>query len=93
MARIRPLKRRIVCAAVKTNSGVVVCGVRHYDMVMHRVLAEMKFGQANPPPEQGFIDNRGEFLNRQEALKIADAAGQILNKTHPYDQLFSEDIY
>ena len=85
--------RRIVCAAIKTNSGVVVCGARHYDMVMHRVLAEIKSGQAYPPAEQGFIDNHGNFLNRVEALEVATIAGQLIRKTEPLDMLFSEDIY
>lgn len=39
---------------------------------------------------QGFLTSRGRFVDREEAMKIAIAAGQTTsNKTH----LFSEDLY
>ena len=41
---------------------------------------------------QGFITDRGRFLNRKEALDVAKKAGQIVDKHRPYDQLLSEDL-
>lgn len=32
------------------------------------------------PWEQGFIDQRGNFLGRQEAWQVAQAAGQIIRR-------------
>lgn len=86
--------RRIVCAANRSNGeGIIVCGARHFDNVMHTVIRNLP--ETNSPRlwTQGFIDNRGVFLNRKEALKVAQVAGQIRNKTMPDDRLFSEDLY
>lgn len=41
---------------------------------------------------QGFLDNKGCFLTREEAYKIADEAGQVFNRSKP-GTLFSEDIW
>lgn len=47
--------------------------------------------------EQGFIDQWGIFLNRQEAWKVAKAAGQILYRCGGDDSdggtLYSENLY
>jgi len=42
---------------------------------------------------QGFWTNRERFVDREEALGIAAAAGQIKVKTQPERLLFSEDIW
>ncbi|AIX13018.1 hypothetical protein NW77_010 [Erwinia phage phiEa2809] len=78
---------------------VIICGHRHYDMVMRSQLDIIKragFDLARTDHVQGFIDNRGNFHDRKAALVIATAAGQINRvraKTPPEDQLFSEDLY
>ena len=48
---------------------------------------------------QGFINHKGEFLNREEAFEHAKAIGQC-NATQRYywedhnqDELYSEDLY
>jgi hypothetical protein len=43
--------------------------------------------------EMGFLDQDGVFMDREEALTIAQAANQIRDKTEPSDRLFSEDLY
>lgn len=78
---------------------VIICGHRHFDRVMHSQLDMIKTGGINLDRSshvQGFIDNRGEFHDRESALAIATAAGQINRvrlKSPPYDELFSEDLY
>lgn len=42
---------------------------------------------------QGFLDNEGRFVGRQEACRIAMRAGQVKVKTSPSWVLFSEDIW
>ena len=42
---------------------------------------------------QGFVDSRGTFHTRQEALKIAKQHDQIVLKHPPLDRLLSEDMY
>ena len=86
-------QRRIVCAACIDDRGIMVIGPRHWDMVMHE---QNKFVRIDAhKAEQGFIDQRGCYLNRTEAFKVAMAAGQILHKSGNPDskELFSEDLY
>lgn len=42
---------------------------------------------------QGFITNKGVFVNRKEAYKIALNAGQIDGSNGVDGELFSEDLY
>lgn len=43
--------------------------------------------------EQGFVTNTGRFVARNEACSIAREANQILVKTGPDYELFSEDVW
>lgn len=90
--------RRVIVAAACKYGDVIITGARHYDKVMHGQLLAfsedhelrlMKRGDV----VQGFIDNQGTFLNREEALLVAQAAGQVRYKHGPDYELFSEDLY
>ncbi len=88
--------KRIVCAANKSRTGLIVCGVRHYDEIMHSVIEGQGWSHDHCM-EQGFIDNRGSFLSRKEAWAIALAAGQVIRRVGG-DQsgggtLYSENLY
>ncbi len=93
----------IICAAIKVKGydfkakevDTIVCGLRHGDCLetikIMNLVCEEKI--------QGFINHKGEFLNREEALKHALECGQ-LSATHRYYQrdheiceLYSEDLY
>lgn len=95
----------IVCAAIKIKyiekpheadvEELVVCGLRHCNCF--QIIHELWMS----PIEciQGFINHRGEFLDRKEALTHAMECGQI-TATHRYyqedhniDELYSEDLY
>jgi hypothetical protein len=88
-------QRVVVCAAVKLGD-VVLVGPRHLDYVM---LAQYRraFSGAGAPDANaglmGFLDQEGIFMDRKEALGVAQAADQIRDKTEPLDLLFSEDLY
>ena len=90
--------RVIVCSAIRSEKGSVVCGPRHYDRTM---LNQMNL-QVNPEDfwhksgdDQGFVDQFGGYLTREEALVVARAAGQLegRKKHNPKNQLCSEDLY
>lgn len=106
-----PVGQRIVCAAVRRKStswvddegyhsqpDIVVCGARHFDGIMR-----VQMGMAINPEEhwrdgeQGFIDNRGNFLTRLEAWYLAELAGQIIRRVGgdgpKANGLFSENLY
>jgi hypothetical protein len=61
---------------------------------MHRQLACIHLFQIESA-EQGFIDQWGKFMGREEAFDVATAAGQIRHKSGNPDskELFSEDLY
>jgi hypothetical protein len=95
----------IVCAA-NLYGEVLVVGPRHCDSVMRRqidVLDANAFLKDCYPWKsetreiQGFIDQFGDFYNRQEAWKIAAANGQIIKRcggdTANGGTLFSENLY
>lgn len=97
------IERRIVSAAnrfeLKDGGTVVIPGPRHYSPIMANILDLIKdqiksthvYGE-----NQGFIDQFGNYWNREESLIIATNAGQIntvREKTCPLDTLFSEDLY
>ena len=67
---------------------------RMHEQIRAYILAGYQFNPANW--EQGFIDQYGVFMTREEALKVATEAGQINVrrwKTSPAHLLFSEDLY
>lgn len=87
---------RIVCAAIRHKSGVVLAGVRHYDNWTMRPMLKLlgcEPGDSWYGAQQGFLTNTGEFLNREQAWEIADAAGQIRQTTGLVGTLYSEDLY
>lgn len=89
---------RIVCAAVQLADGRVVCGVRHFDSVMRAMLpAELEEAhKVLKGHEEGFVDNKYLFRDRNTAWNIAYLAGQIRDPnakgTIP-GMLHSEDLW
>ena len=92
--------RVVVCAAIMLKrSGEIICGPRHYDAIIRsQILSKSEeeqeewFSSANIV--QGFVDQQGIFLNRQDALVIAKAANQIRRRCGGDDvALYSENLY
>ena len=73
--------RRIVCAAIRAADGELLIGVRHYDALMCRQIEQRVDGAKfahRLDEDQGFIDQRGEWLSRHEAYLLAHENGQLL---------------
>ncbi len=71
---IKPASR-IVCAANKhKSSGRIICGARHWDNVMRSQKFEDEY---YTDFKDGFINQFGEWLTREEAWVIAEEQGQI----------------
>ena len=65
---------------------------RHHDVI--REIARLNGVGIQGEDVQGFLDNDGEFVNREQALTIALAANQVLDANNiRADQLFSEDLW
>ena len=98
----------IVCAAVKSGSGLISCGARHFDDFMRMQIERsggIKKNSLGEPvgltsewsigAEDGFIDNQGNFLTRHEAWVIAEKNGQIKHRCEGDENgiLYSENLY
>jgi hypothetical protein len=94
-------ERRIVCAAIRAADGDVLLGVRHYSADMHKQIAARRDGAKfthRHDEDQGFVDQHGVYLSREEAFTVATAAQQI---TRPRacgeglngPKLYSEGLY
>lgn len=87
-----PVSQRIVCAALKNKrTGKVICSARHFDKVM---LDAIDMSPDYRDADQGFIDQFGTWLTREEARVIAEREGQIFRRfPAPQHLLFSEHLY
>lgn len=89
--------RRVVCAANRYPCGAVILGPRHFDALMRQqiqLLSNLGHVLRHSNAEQGFVDQRGEFLTREEAHKLAAAAGQIIRRCGGDEEtLYSENLY
>lgn len=86
---------RVVCAAIRHKiTGAIICGARHFDKIMCKQIEGPKIG-VWADADQGFIDQFGNFMTRQEAYVIAEKNGQFFGKDAPHEKgcLYSEDLY
>lgn len=90
------MERVIVCAANRyeyLGQKIIIPSARHYDPLMRDLVMRLGLSRACEE-EQGFIDQRGVFLTREEALPIARAAEQIRRRCGGDTRwLFSENLY
>jgi hypothetical protein len=98
-------KRVIVCAACKYTDvllddgtlieSTIITGARHMDSIMQNQLRNMPIAHKKIS-EQGFIDQWGNFLTREEAMAIVIKNNQkfdIERNGHNNKKLFSEGLY
>ena len=87
-------QQRIVCAAIRGENELIMCGARHYDATMTRTIVLGGMTNIFSDAVQGFIDQRGNFLTREEAWIVAEKAGQIIRRVGgDGTKLFSENLY
>ncbi len=70
--------RIVVCAAVRKGK-IILAGARHFDDVMRTQLKAIP--EKLTDGEQGFIDQKGVFMDRKVAWRVARKAGQIRRPT------------
>ena len=81
------LSERIITAAIKHN-GKIYTGSSHGNIMQEMTNSGVKGEFRNN--EQGFLTDKGRFVNRVEAAKIAREAGQIKKG---YADVYSLDSY
>lgn len=82
----------VVCAACKMGEHIVL-GARHFDK---RMRQQMENTSCNwKLAEQGFIDQFGDFITREEAMSIIKKNGQpfSIERNRGDTVLFSEGLY
>ena len=84
--------RRIVCAAMR-KGGRVITGARHFDKVMRSQMNATEGILWWKDCDQGFIDQYGDFMTREEAWIVAENQGQIFREVSTPGLLFSENLY
>lgn len=85
----------IVSVALKTPNGILVskeAPARHHDL-LHGLAALGVGTETRVGSRQGFLTSTGRFVSREEGVAIARGADQIVRKTQPENQLFSEDLW
>ncbi len=86
------MKQRVVCSAIRNEEGQIICGPRHFDMTMNQQIVLSGFSWVRS--KQGFVDQFGEFLTREDAYVIAKDNGQIIRRCGGDEgKLFSENLY
>ena len=89
--------RKVVCAAIRNADGEIICGVRHFDMLMYNQSKARADYESWRIAEQGFVDAEGKFLTREEAMIQAKAAGQEIDIQRGCggdpNTLYSEGLY
>ena len=76
---------KIVSSALRQKSKIYK-GKTHADCFVQEPKGVLRLA------EQGFLTERGKFVNRKTALRIAKHYKQIKTKHQPEDILFSEDL-
>ena len=77
---------------VNIDSGYVLSGVRHGCIFsQHGIIFGVNHKTHLEHPEQGFITNHRNFLNRQQAALLHIENGGKLH--YSSKELFSEDLY
>lgn len=88
-------KEKILCAAIlyhdKDGRPWLVAGHRHSDIIHSQYFLNGR--RTGVGDEQGFLADRGNFVNRKVAYQIAWEAGQINSESSKDAELFSEDLY
>ena len=80
----------IITAAIKTTNGNIYTGKRHaYCLNLIRMNSD-----THKNAIQGFLNDKNEFLTRQEALKEAIECGQIQGSDDMIGSILtSEDLW
>ena len=89
---------RIIVTAANKVGDLIIPGVRHHDSVMRSLYDALGLIKTYKIEEQGFIDQYGQFVTREDARIIFDTNKQVSKRNDgqaPNDPklLYSEDIH
>lgn len=88
-------QRRVAMAACRVN-GYILVGVRHFCPIMRMQMEAIGLTgdvferEHDMRTDQGFVDQWGVWMSREEAYVVAKEAGQIINEDVTPGTLYSE---
>ena len=93
--------RRVVCAALRASDGDLLIGIRHYSADMRQQIERRLDGTKflhRLDEHQGFVDQWGVYMSREEAYQVAKDAGQLYRPDACGEgldgmKLYSEGLY
>lgn len=78
----------------KTKKEAIICGLRHHSIIRQLKLLGFEPGIGYRIVDQGFITDKGVFLNRKDALQHAIECKQpMMFRDESSSELFSEDLW
>jgi len=82
-------KQRVVSMAACIVDGHLIVGNRHFCPIMRNTINSLGIKYSPREGDQGFVDQWGVYMSREEAWVVAKAAGQI-KEVFQEGVLFSE---
>ena len=79
----------MIVASAILHKGIVFTGFRHNDIIHY--LVKLGYPTRIQNHEQGFINDRGDFLTKYDALSEANISGQVFSTD--MSPLTSEDLW
>jgi hypothetical protein len=90
------MNEHIVCSANRCGKYLLL-GLRHWDVFMRETYEQLECEISRGDFEQGFLTNKGRFVNRLSAWRIAELEGQIVKRVGGDESgggtLYSENLY
>lgn len=85
---------RITGVALLTSDGrMVALPGPHRHHHLYATCALLGIDPDHEGHDSGFTTNSGRYVTREEGVGIATNARQLIRKTDPPSQLFSEDVW
>lgn len=84
----------IVAPALKLKEfpEIIILEIYHKCFYMESQMVELDLSLEPSDYYFGFISNKGKFLNREEAYKIAQNSGQLKKETPYLPELYSDNV-
>lgn len=76
------MNRKIVCAAIKCNAtGLIICGIRHYDKIMGEHIESLQFAWNNLNTGGELVDISTPFSEPSKTTQgFVDTFGDFHNR-------------
>ena len=86
-------KQRVVSMAACIVDGHLIVGNRHFCPVMSLQLDLLGIRGGSKPSDQGFVDQFGVYMTREEAYIVAKAAGQLKYHEDGWEEVLYSESY